>query len=186
MASQYLTIAKIGGLAAEATLRQFQTWSTARIGEQSSEQASEQWPVTMRAAADQWADSLRRSAHQPPVVFYVEYVDLWSFCPPVRFLREHGLLEMFGDRYELLCFPLPFNSDVAEKLTKARNQGQWDEDRLFATLTLLAAESWNRLVDNAVLVFLRLVVSGTIEDQEIRNSLAVLPEWMESGQTESE
>jgi hypothetical protein len=111
-------------------------------------------------------------------VFYAEYVDLWSYCPPDRFLRDHGLIQMFGDRYELLCFPLPFAPDVVKQLNKIRTRGQWEEDRLFAALTLFASLSWDALVDEAVLVFLRRVVGGAVDDHEITESLCAIPGWM--------
>jgi hypothetical protein len=183
MASQYLSVAKIAGEASTETLRQFQEWSALRTCTNPCDWNPDQWPESARSAADNWAERLRAHGHEPPIIFFAEYVDLWSFCPPARFLEDHGLIGVLADRYELFCLPLPLTSTATTELERLKTSGQWDEDRLFAGLTLDAADSWNKLVDQAVLVFLRLAVSGAVEDQEVLDSLTGLPDWMKGGYT---
>jgi hypothetical protein len=139
---------------------------------------SEQWSKPVRRRADAWAEKLREHAHEPPVLFFAEYVDLLSFCPPARFLGKHGLIQMMADRYELFCITLPLERRVVTKLEKLRRRGQWDEDRLFGALTLAAATSWDGIGGGSVLVFLRQVISPSKEDDEIVNCFKTTPKWM--------
>ena len=178
VASQRLTIAKIGGKAAQAASRQFRDWRQARLVENPNEWETEQWPETVRRRADSWADNLRQQGHEPPVVFFAEYVDLWSFCPPFRFLAKHGLIQMMADRHELFCIDLPFSKDLTRQLEQLRTHGQWDEDRFFGMVTLEAASAWNKLVDTAVLIFVRQVVAGSATDEEVSASLETVPDWI--------
>lgn len=179
MASQRLTIAKVGGEAAKATLRIFGEWSRARLVDDQNEWSPEQWPEDTRRCADAWATELRHSGHKPPVLFYVEYVDLWSSCPPLRHIGPDSLIQVMADRYELFCLPLPMSGALMGRLQHVRDQGQWDEDHLFASLVLKAASAWNEIVDTAILVFLRQVIGAAVEDQEIQQSLTEVPGWLE-------
>jgi hypothetical protein len=76
-----LTIAKIAGEASNATLDLFRKWRSARLVEVPNEWSSEQWLKHIRRCADEWALNLRQNGQKPPVLFFAEYVDLWSFCP---------------------------------------------------------------------------------------------------------
>jgi hypothetical protein len=84
-----------------------------------------------------------------------------------------------ADRYELFCLPLPMDGSLIGRLRRLCHEGQWNEDRLLAHLVLAAASAWNEIVDTAVLVFLREVTGGAVEDHEIESSLAKVPAWME-------
>ena len=180
MPSQYLTIAKIAGEASNETLRQFLAWNALRNCTDPNEWDPKQWPERTRLAADEWANRLRAHAHEPPVIFYTEYVDLWSSGFPQPQLNEHGLISIMANRFELSCLPLPLTAAARTDLERLSTDGQFDEYRWFARHTLDAADSWNKLVGQAVLVFLRLVVSGLVNDDELLESLKTVPGWMKS------
>lgn len=178
MASQRLTIAKIGGRAADETRRVFLDWNDARISNDPMVYNREHFPSEVRNTADDWAEDLREHGHEPPVIFFLEYIDLWSFSPPVLHLENHGLIEVVGNQYELYFLELPLTEAAAVELVHVRDHGQYNESRFFATVTLHAAEEWSALVDRAVLIFLRNVVAGSVEDKEITASLKIIPEWV--------
>ena len=177
MASQRLTIAKIGGRAADEASRVFLAWRDARISNAPRDYQPE-FPSEVRSIADDWAEHLREHGHEPPVVFFLEYFDLWSFSPPLLHLENHGLIDVVGNQYELYLLELPLTEAAAEELIRVRDHGQYAESRFFATVTLHAAEEWNALVDRSVLIFLRKVVAGSVEDEEIVASLMIIPEWV--------
>ena len=178
MASQILTVVKIGGVSADAVRRQFLAWQDARLVDDPNEWEPNQWPEDVRSAADQWADAIRAHGHEPPVVFFSEFADLWSFCPPQRFLGHHQSLQVYADRYELFCLPLPLASDGMTELSALVDNGQWDEDRYFASNVLSAINAWEKLVDDAVIVLLRRVIGGAVEDHEIEATLRSVPDWL--------
>ena len=177
MATQRLTIAKIAGAASVVTLDLFRDWQSKRLAEDPNEWSSEQWPEQVRRCADEWALNLRQHGHHPPVLFFAEYVDLWSFCPPDRHIGNEALIQIASERYELFCLPLPADADLVRYLRQLRKKGQYHEDRLFGKFTIEAFAAWGRMIDKAVVVFLREVLGGSTEDGEIERSLAVVPEW---------
>lgn len=180
MASQRLIIAKIGGRAAEITRERFEHWASKRTSDDPSEWDSGQWPEGIRIEADRWFDDLRQYSTAPPILFYAEYNDYWSSFPPSRFVGtiDRECLTVFGNRYEGFCTTLPLKTFVVDRLRQARRQPQNAEDETFAWLTLHAAREWCELVEGGVLVFVREVYGGLVEDREITESLTTEPKWM--------
>lgn len=176
MATQTLTIAKLAGDAADATIALFREWQGKRLQIEDSREP-EQWPESVRREADQWASRMSSRRHQPPILFYAEYVDLWSFSPAERFFGETSLLFMMAWRFELYCLPLPIGDDALAKLKHLRSNGQHQEDRLFGALTIAAIEAWQNMIERAALVFVREVVAASIDDEEITASQTGLPSW---------
>ncbi|HEX2474821.1 MAG TPA: hypothetical protein VHK01_08750 [Lacipirellulaceae bacterium] len=178
MASQRLIIVKLGGRAAEFALDRFRYWRSQRTTQDRHEWDSLQWAAEIRSDADAWFESLRQNALLPPVLFYAEYVDLWSYCPPARFIGEldDEMLCIVADRYEGFCTKLPLKPNVLRSLKKTRSQ--WPEDQMFSWLTLHGAQEWNGLVEGGSLVFLRQIIRGSVEDHEVVESLRIVPDWM--------
>jgi len=178
VASQVLTIAKIGGDAADATLSWFGKWRDARLVDSPNEWSPEQWPADVRLQADAWAVGLRQHGRHPPVLFFVEYVDLWSFSPPERHIGNDSMIQVVANTYELYCLPLPVDEAISKSLRRLSAKGQWDEDKLFGMLAGAAVSAWNKVVDKAVVVFLRETYRGSVEDWEVKESLLSVPSWL--------
>ena len=66
MATQRITIAKIGGAAADVIVRQLREWAAARQSTNPNEWSSDQWPETVREQADDWSDRLPLAMHWFP------------------------------------------------------------------------------------------------------------------------
>lgn len=178
MPTQYITIAKVGGDAGEAIVQSFRAWTELRTVTEPDTWEPSQWPQQARDVADRFAEQLKLHAAEPPVVFYVEYVDTWSSFPPGRYLSKADELVILSDRFEQFCLPLPLARDTLEQLKKLKSSGQWPEDRLFATLALTGAEAWEGIVNRGALVFLRYVVGGLVTDEEVVSSLSKQPDWI--------
>ena len=78
MASQRITVAKVGGMAAEVVMVRLRDWVSARQTDDLTDWSSEQWPLSVRSRADAFADRLRSHALSLPVVHFAEWADLWS------------------------------------------------------------------------------------------------------------
>ena len=182
MATQRLTIVKIAGAASGATLDLFRHWRAARLVED-SEWSPQQWPEDVRRQADEWALNLRENGHKPPVVFFAEYVDSWSFCPPMLHIGEDALIQMVADRYELFCLQLPVDAELSRHLKQLRKKGQWPEDRLFGKLSIAVINAWRKVIDAGVVVYLREVLGASTLDEEVEDSLAEVPVWFLPGRT---
>jgi hypothetical protein len=78
LASRRITITKIGGAAAEVVELRLRKWSAARQMTDRDEWSFKQWHPHLRQQADSLADRLRAHALALPVVYFIEWADLWS------------------------------------------------------------------------------------------------------------
>ena len=183
MASQRVTIAKIGGIAADFALMRLRAWAEARNTDDPDEWGVDQWPADIRLQVDDFAERLRANAVRPPVVYFVEWSDPWSMgdiytrwlTPP----GSRGPLQIYGNRFQVFAYALPDRGRLDRYL--ARAGGQWaDEYDLYVVRLREAVKSWKSLVDGGVIIVLREVLGGLVTDEELAESLADLPEGRKS------
>jgi hypothetical protein len=181
MASQRITIAKVGGLSADVVLRRLQAWSEARQTTDPNERSSEQWPAEVRSRADAFADQLRTHALIPPVITFIEWIDLWSmgdvFARWLSPLDGPGPFLIHANRFEIYGYRLPDDDRLRRHLATAGSQ-QFEEYDWFVSRLSEAVGAGEPLVDRAALVVLREVVGGLITDEELAESLSIVPDWI--------
>jgi hypothetical protein len=183
LASQRITIAKVGGLAADVILPRFREWSAARCtdNQDPGEWSSEQWPQEVRKQADDFAERLRAHAFAPPVVHFIEWADLWSMgdlfdqwlTPP----DGPTPLVVYADRFQLFGYALPDRGRLSEHLASAGPQQSPEED-CFVRCLHEAVTAWQELVERAVVVVLRQNFQASALDEEVVASLSNIPEWL--------
>jgi hypothetical protein len=181
LATQRITVAKVGGTAADAVARRLRQWSAARLTTNPDEWSNEQWPEQVRHAADQFADQLRANGLAPPVVYFVEWADMWSMGdlftdwlqPPDAPLP----LIIHGDQFQLYAYGLPDGGRLAEHLAGAGPQQVPESEWLVGRLRE-AVGAWEGLVERSVLVVLRQTVGGSVSNEELLDSLDAVPSWL--------
>lgn len=181
MATQRITIAKVGGQAADRILQRLGEWAKARQTSEPLEWSAEQWPSNVRCQADAFADRLRAHSDSPPIVHFVEWIDLWSMgdlfprwlTPP----DGPGPLIIHADRFEVYGYGLPDGGRLGRHLASAGSQ-QFEEYDGFVSRLKESVGAWQGLVDRAALIVLREVIGGLVTDDEIRASLASVPDWL--------
>lgn len=187
MASQRITIAKIGGASAAKVTSRFLDWANARTVDDPAEWSPEQWPVSARQEMDGFALALRSHGHIPPVIYFSEHVDLWSMGDVFdRWLTVEGeaqSIHLHADRFELWCYPLPDDGSLAKRLQAStrlkRIQNRHPQEERWFTMDLLEATlAWDGMTETAVLVVLREVLGGLVEDSELEESFGTIPEWI--------
>lgn len=163
MATQRITIAKIAGRAAAAVRERFAAWAA----------------VPDLAAANSFAARLREEAHVPPVLFFAEYIDLWSMGDllhdELRPLAD--IVAICGGRFEQFCCPLP----LRDGFQQLKDKTQFDEQQWFRQFIAEAAKAWEPMCGPAVLVLLREVLGATVTDEEVRGGLERVPTWIGGG-----
>jgi hypothetical protein len=181
LASQRITVAKLGGVGADIVLERFRNWSEVRKVVHPHLWSPEQWPEDARRKADDFAERLRTHGFAPPVVYFVEWSDLWSmgdlfehWLTPADGPMPHGI---HANRYELFAYGLPDGGRLARYLASAGPQ-QWSETDWFIGRLRDAVEAWQALVDRAAIVVLRQVVDGSALDEEVKASLRSPPAWL--------
>ncbi len=189
MATQRITIAKVGGLAADVARLLLQEWSAARRSTDPDEWGGEQWPPEVRRQADSFAEGLRTHALALPVVYFIEWADLWSMGDLFhRWLTPPGQPRpptIHADRFEIFGYAWPDDGRLAEHLSTAGPQ-QWEESDWFVSRLSEAIEAWEHVVDRATLIVLREVVGGLTMDEEVLASLDHVPDWLSEIRTDGQ
>lgn len=182
MASQRITVAKIGGVAADVVLERLRRWADARQSSDPDEWSSEQWSASVRVEVDSFAERLRANALTPPVIFFVEWSDLWSMGDLFRrWLSPPGgpsPIEIHADRVSVFGYSLPDGDRLARHLSSAGPQ-RCDESEQFIARLREALQAWRSLTEKSAFIVIREVVGGLVTDEEMHASLDVLPEWLQ-------
>jgi hypothetical protein len=181
VASQRITVTKIGGMAAEIVMLRLHEWAAARHTDDLNEWSSEQWPLSVRSRADAFADRLRSHALDLPVVYFAERADLWSMGDVFSRLLTPpdgpAPLHIHADRFEIYGYGLPDGGRLVQYLASVGPQQSTEYD-WFVRQLQEAVQAWQELVEQAALVVLREVVEGLVTDDELSDSMSLLPGWL--------
>ncbi|MHB1556185.1 MAG: hypothetical protein ACYC61_01770 [Isosphaeraceae bacterium] len=188
MASQRVTIAKVGGIATNVLGQRLRRWAAAREAMEPDEWTSAQWPPSVRAEVDSFADQLRVRGCSLPVVHFVEWSDLWSMGDLFsRWLTPPGgspLRIAFGNRFEVYGYALPDGRRLQRALTVGPQQ--FPEYDQFVARLREAVGAWEELLEQAIVIVLREVVGGLVTDEEFLASMSVVPDWISGGGSSEE
>ncbi len=185
MASQRITIAKVGGMAADVLGQRLRHWAAARRVALADEWSNDQWPPSVRAEVDLFADQLRAHGCFLPVVHFIEWSDLWSMGDiSTRWLTPPGgspPIVVFGDRYEIHAYALPDGGRLAQSLTDSPQE--FPEYDWFVTRLREAIEAWKTELEQSLIIVLRQVVGWLVTDEELLASLSIVPAWISGAES---
>lgn len=187
MATQTITILKVGGAAGKSVFDTFARFKTERtIRRKPAMTGSTHWTPHCRRRMDAFAESLRSHRSEAPIIFYVEYVDMWTGPVGPAFLPswDKRAIELYADQYDLACYALPDRDRLKRDMGNAfrrrdirERSAAGQESRWALTILQEALFAWKELVDDAVLVWLRRAFAPNISDAEITESLNRIPMW---------
>lgn len=183
MASQRVTLLKIGGAAGEVISRQFETWAAAKTTSYDEDGwGDDQWPAEMRQQADQLVNQLRANSTSPPIVYFIEWIDHWSMGDRFEMWfssrKQKNLLTIDGYQYQIHGYRLPDKGRLRKRLKKSGKQQFPEYDWLIARLNE-AALAWDGVVEDSILVLVREVLGGMILNEETEAALPMMPSWLE-------
>jgi len=98
MATQRITIAKISGVSSKQVFSLFSDWEKTRQADDEDEWSANQWPSSIRESVDRFVEKIKERACTPPITFFSEYVDLWSFCQASRFFQAYDCTRIYSDK----------------------------------------------------------------------------------------
>jgi hypothetical protein len=181
LASQRVAIAKIGGEASKKIRSLLSELAAARKVVDDLEWSMDQWQSFDRLKIDQFAEYLLAHACSLPVVYYVEWSDYWSMGDIFHYwLKPPGgftPIILHGNKFEVFAYALPDDNFLARHLEGIKHQ-QFDEYDLLKTRLLEAVRSWDRIVNQSIIVLLREVFGGIITDEELLNSMNQDHDWI--------
>ncbi len=168
-------------MAAPVVMLKMQEWASARQSDDPSEWSSEQWPSDVRNRADAFADRLRSHALSLPVLYFAEWADPWSMGDLFTRLLSapdgpHPSI-IHANRFDVYGYGLPDRGRLAQHLARAGPQ-QFVESEWFVWHLQEAIRACQEQVDPAALVVLREVVGGLVTDEELGDSLPLVPDWL--------
>jgi hypothetical protein len=182
MASQLITVATIGGVAAARCNNLVEAWSNARQTDSPNAWSADQWPESIRQEADRFADQLRAHATQPPVIYFAEWADLWSMGDLFHrwlSLRDGPLpLTVHANRHQIFAYRLPDGGRLVQHFEAAGPQ-QFRETNWFLDRVIEAIETWDNGTEDRAIIVLRHSIQGSVLDDEIKASLGIMPSWLD-------
>lgn len=181
MATQLISIAKIGGLAGDRLAKMIREWADLRTVETPSEWSPDQWPQSVRAQVDRIASLLRKNSAFPPVIHFVEWIDSWSMGDVFQSLLSpidgEKPLQVFGDQFEVYGYCLPDDGLLLRRLamntTYSFGETQWFSRRLAETIG-----ARQEITCRSLIVVLRDAISALVSDEDLAETLAGLPPWL--------
>lgn len=180
MASQRITIAKIVGEAAVAVFDRFCCYS--HHPDQKTLATVSRHDSCNRKLAT-FVSALRSHSHCPPVVFYSEFIDMWSMGdvlvrPFVR-CREQRFLHVDGG-IELMLYRLPDKGRLERRLQAALRSRRaiCQEERLYLTILLESTVAWESMTGDATIIVIRDVYGPSLADDEIEEAMKCIPDWI--------
>jgi len=165
MAIQRVILAKIGGAAANVVARQFERWERTQV--------DDEFPPDVQFTVDNFAEQLRANAAQPPIVYFAEWIDMWSMGNTVPELGNKGASAIIGRKYWACCHAAPIGFKTTTIGDEPPQESYWLKRRLEE-----AADAWDELVPEWVIVLLREPLGGSVLDDELLASLKVVPNWL--------
>jgi hypothetical protein len=186
MATQRITVAKIGGAAGFAVMQSLHDLrSSLETGRDSSRHDGQRagGPEALKT----FVASLRANSSIPPVIFFAEYVDTWSMgdvfqrCFPRR--RSPNIVRISHDELEIMGYRLPDGDALQAQgrrllRTKSVRESAGQEQRWFLSIVLHALDAWNVVVQDGALVIIREVLGGLLEDADVEQALEHVPQWI--------
>lgn len=182
MASQRMIVAKVGGEAAVSLFdrfRNFDPQGTPLRGDRDSRSGGE---------LQHFVSCLRAHSHCPPVLFYAEYVDMWSmgdvFTRPFAGCNRRRFLQV-EDGIELMVYRLPDKGRLERTIraalrSKRARSAQWQETRLYLTILLESVLSWEEIKGKTAVVVVRDVHGSLVLDEDVIRSMKHVPDWIGS------
>lgn len=193
MATQTVTVLKIGGAAGSAVMDAFAQFKRQQSKRRHPEPdcSPDDWSRTCRRRMDAFAEALRSRSAELPTVFCAEYVDMWSLpASPWCMLPawQRHALTLYSDAYLLECYALPDRGRLLHDVQKALRrkpirQRNPQEDRWALVILQEALLAWAALVKSAALVWLRCATGASVEDRQLTESLRTVPKWLKKQKT---
>ncbi|MDA1229567.1 MAG: hypothetical protein O2856_02210 [Planctomycetota bacterium] len=175
MASQRILLLTIGGPLADVIWADVCRWSNARSPVVSDEWSSDDWPSQTRVEVDSFVARLAESAYLPPVLYRSEYIDLWSmgdvFATPLERRHPDQSRKLYTSKHEVTATWVQFLEKV-----RARKNAPPETLWLYSRLNE-AIGAWEGVSENRLLLFVRTIVGGLWEDEEVIDAVRKIPIW---------
>jgi hypothetical protein len=162
MATQRLIVAKIGGRSALLVEELFRRWERRATEDRT--------PSEISSDVDEFAQQLIAHGHCPPILYFAQWIDLWSMGDLVPGLGDKRAIVVAGRQFETCCHRPPIEMRWALIGGKQTQETRWLRGRIRE-----AEMAWSKVVADGVIVVLREPLGALVTDEELTDSLRSIP-----------
>ena len=137
--------------------------------------AEDRSPSEFAVAIDAFATRLREHANYPPVLYFAEWIDLWSMGDLVPGLGDEQSVTVASSRFEVACHRSPIRIQATTIAGEETQETRWLRNRIQE-----AQDAWSNMTQESVIIVLREVFGGLVADEELVESLGSTPSWLSS------
>ena len=182
MASQRMTLAKVGGLSASLLEQTIAHLAEAEHPPAIDDLYERKWSTSDRQSIDNLADSIKAHLYEFPVVYSTEWFDTWCMGDVYRSYLTPDLdfspYRLEGDRHELHALTSAHSSTVARHITKKRRP-RFQEETFLRTRLLECINSWGDTIPTFIIILIREPLGSLVCDSELEGLLDKAPSWVE-------
>jgi hypothetical protein len=179
LAIQEWTIIKLVGPAAGDAAARFERWRRARRSDDPSCFTAGDWPASVRRDAAGYVSRLLDHRLEMPVAYFSQHVDLWLAGGAIGRHLVDAERFVWHDAGQLWCYRLPDRGRLVRRnAAAAARAAQFPESELLARRLIEAAQAYDELWADAVVLVNRHAVAGSPSDDELTAAAAKLPKWL--------
>lgn len=141
-------------------------------------------------------NTLHSNACQPPILYHVGYVDMWSVGVELLHLYfqsadpAHFVLRLMPESIDVACYMLPDGKILQRQLEKALRSRilanrRYQERKWFVVNLLEAVRAWEGLCSTAAILITRRSSDISPSDSMVQVSMEAIPSWLQSPGTQA-
>ena len=173
--TQRVLLLAIGGLLAESVWKRIYRWSNARTVNRNDTWSDEDWPVGTRDEVDAFVERIASLGFTPPVLYRSEHVDCWSmgnvYADALVKADPEYCRQLYTTDHQLIATWVRFTEQIVPD-RHAAPETLWLYSRVNEAIA-----AWGELSERRLIVLVRSVLGGTWTNEEVAESLGVVPEW---------
>ena len=179
MAIQEWTIIKLVGPAASDAADRFDRWWKARESDDPDGMMLTEWSASIRQEVSAYFSSLVKHRWEMPIAYFSQHVDLWSVGLVFDAHLCDQKAQVWHDTGQLKCYRLPDHGELIKCNEPATSPTNIPENQWLAQRLIEAAQAYDHVWPEAVLLVNRLAITVSSSDDELKRDAAKLPTWMD-------
>ena len=113
-----------------------------------------------------------------PVAYFSQHVDLWSAGGQIEWHLVDATSRVRHEAGEMWCYRLPDRGKLVRRNTAAARSAQHRESEWLAKRLIEAAQAYNKLWVDAVVLVNRHSITASPSDDELKAAAVTLPKWL--------